>query len=431
VDRRDPGVAATVPVVGTALVLAAGTSAAGQSALLARLLSVRLLVLVGAWSYSLYLWHWPILQFAHERWGRRLSLLELVVALALTFALSAATYYLVEEPFRRGVRWRPHRRAVLLYPLSLVLVLGGAWSAEAYIDRQFDGLADNPDVQIADYPRSELSKDPAVALVEASVLAAEDGRPVPGTLSPALGSVRASIAPLGDCDYREGMRRLCPTGDPGSERSIVVVGDSHARAWGPTFSRIGETEGYAVYHLVYSGCPANRDSRPQPGHGGRWTDCEDFKEWTLAQVGALEPDLVVVANSAYGARALPDQLGGLAWEIDRLQESARRVVLVGDLPTLPREPGVCLSERGADLGTCLFEPGAWTHRTQRAFGEVATGSGADFLDARRWFCAEGKCPSVIGRFVPMRDKDHITVEYAEALARPVGRSLGLSAGADP
>ncbi|WP_182523994.1 acyltransferase family protein [Nocardioides dongkuii] len=420
-----PGTAAAVPVLGTALVLAAGSTAAGQGSLLSRLLSWRPMLLVGAWSYSLYLWHWPVIQLAHEHWGRRLSLSQVLVALVVTFALSAATFYLVEEPFRRGVRWRPPRRAVLLYPLSLVLVGGTAWGGQTYVDDRFADLADNPGVEVSDFARAELSDDPAVAIVEASVLAAEDGRPVPGSLAPALGAARTSIAPLGDCDYREGMRRLCPTGTPDSDRSIVVVGDSHARAWGPTFTRIGETAGYAVYHLVYAGCPANRDSRPEPGTGAQWTACEDFQEWTREQVAALDPELVVVANSAYSARALPDELDGLAWEIEQLRESAGRVVLLGDLPTLPRVPGVCLSERDADLGSCLFTPSPGTHRDQLEFGRVATGAGAEFLNARRWFCADGKCPAVIGHYVPMRDKDHITVEYAEALAEPVGRALRL------
>ncbi len=420
-----PGVAALVPVLGAAFLLVAGSGAAAQRSTLVRLLSWRPLTLMGAWSYSLYLWHWPVLQLARQHWERRLSLSHVVIALAVTFVLSAATYYLVEEPFRRGVRWRPPVRALLLYPTSLALVFAAAFGGHLYIDGRLGDLADNPGVAVADYRQDGLSADPAVALVEASVLAAEDGRPVPGNLSPSLGKARESIAPLGECDYRTGTRRLCPTGTPDSDRVIVVMGDSHARAWAPTFTRIGEEHDYAVYHLVYSGCPANAVTRRDPANGTPWTACDDFKEFALQQVAELSPELVVVANSAYRGDLLTSQMDGLADELRELQASARRVAVVGDLPTLSRMPGVCLSSQGVDLGDCLLTAEPSTHRLQQQFHDVASDVGAEFVDAGRWFCVRQKCPSVIGRFVPMRDRDHVTVEYAEQLAEPMARALGL------
>lgn len=424
-----PGSAALVPVVGTAILLGVGGSSIGSRTLLYRALSLRPLTLMGAWSFSLYLWHWPILQFAHERWGRNLDTVHTGAAFAATFILSAATFYLVEEPFRRGVHWRPRLRAISLYPASLVLVLVAAFSAHTYVDAQLADLAKNPGIDIADYKDQGISKDPAVATVQASVLAAKAGRPIPGRLSPELGSAKESVAPLGDCDYREGMRRLCPTGDTEATRSIVVLGDSHGRAWGPTFTKMGEDLGYVVYHLVYSGCPPNKYSRLDPANGQEWSACLDFNAWALEQVADLKPALVVVANNAYRAAFGEAQGEGLAWELTQLRESADRVVLFGDLPILPRVPGVCLSTRDADLGTCLFEPKPYAHRRQKEFGEIAEGVGAEYVDAHRWFCAYGRCPSVIGRMIPMRDKDHITVEYAQQLADPVARRLGLVAEA--
>ena len=68
-----------------------------------RLLSVPLAVVVGDWSYSLYLWHWPVLR---DRRGlpRRgpAAARPAGAGLARIFGLSALTYRLVEEPFRRG-----------------------------------------------------------------------------------------------------------------------------------------------------------------------------------------------------------------------------------------------------------------------------------------------------------------------------------------
>jgi peptidoglycan/LPS O-acetylase OafA/YrhL len=424
-----PGSAALVPVAGSALLLAAGSTTTAPSTYWFRLFSLRPVRLLGDWSYSLYLWHFPVLLLAQAHWEEeRLSRPHLTLALALILGLSAASYYLVEEPFRRGVRWRPRVRAIGLYPASLALVIASGVGAHGWVEHQIADLEDNPAITVAEYDdRGKLSDDPAVALVQASVLAARDGRPVPGGLQPDLGHLRESVAPLGDCDYRTGTPQLCPFGDADAERTMVVIGDSHARAWGPTATRIGEEHGFAVYQLVYSGCPAIAVTRPDPDGGEVWKACEEFKAWALGQVERLRPDLVLIANNAYRGKPMGHgrQERGLAEMLRTLDEHADRVVMLGNVPKLQRSPGVCLSTRDKDLGDCLFQPLAPTLRLQRGFAAVAAEAGVEFVDAQRWFCWDGDCPPVIGRLVPLRDREHISVPYAERLAAPLAAVLGL------
>ena len=422
-----PGSAALVPVLGAALLLAAGSTTAAPSTYLFRLFSIAPARVVGDWSYSLYLWHFPVFRLCQEYWGEaRLSRPHLLFALVLVVVLSAATYYGVEQPFRQGVRWRPRLRAIALYPVSLAMVVVTAVGAHAWVDSQLAALEDNPGISVSDYARDGLSGDPAVALVEASVLAADEGRPVPGGLEPALGSVRESVAPLGECDYRTGTTTLCAFGDADAERSIVVMGDSHARHWGPSLSAIGEQHGYAVYHFVYSGCPATTITRPAQG-GGVWTECADFKKWALDRVRELRPDLVVVANNAYKSAYLEQrQVDGLRAQLELLEPLAGKVAMVGNTPHLPRAPGTCVSERGVDLGDCLQRPDGASARKQGEFREVVESLGMTFVDARKWFGAGGRCPAVIGTIVPLRDREHVTVEYARHLAEPLATALGIT-----
>ena len=423
-----PGYAALLPVLGAAFVLAAGGAEGGPSTYAFRLLSIPPARVLGDWSYSLYLWHFPVLRLVAE-YGPRpgLTRAELVVALALIVALSAATYTFVEQPVRRGVAWRSTFRAVALYPASLALVGGAVVAANTWVTAELASLDDNPGISTADYADEGLSDDPVVALVEASVLAAEDGRPIPGHLSPSLQGLREDTAPLGDCDYRTGTERLCPFGDPDADRSIVVMGDSHARAWGPALSVIGEERGYAVYQFVYSGCPANDVTRLDPANGGEWVACKEFKEWSLEQVDELDPDLVVVANSSYrSARLHERQLGGLERQLTALRDLGPEVAMIGNTPKLPRAPGVCLSTRDVDLGDCLVEPDPTVTEIQQQFAEVTRGLGLTFVDAGRWFCADGLCPAVVGRSITMRDREHMTTGYAAELAAPLARALGLA-----
>src|SRR5699024_655394 len=134
-------------------------------------------------------------------------------------------------------------------------------------------------------------------LVQASVLAARDGRAVPSDLTPGLVGLRKAVAPLGECDYRSGTTRLCNEGDPDAQRRLVVIGDSHARAWSPAIHEIGRKHGYRSYALVYSGCNVSGLVQVDKTTGRPWPECQDFKEWALGVIGDLRPDVLVVSSS--------------------------------------------------------------------------------------------------------------------------------------
>ncbi len=270
-------------------------------------MSVRPARVVGDWSYSLYLWHWPVLRIAEDHFHvGRLPLGKLLLCLVLIVGLSALTYRFVETPFRTGKVWARPRIGVALYPLSLALVLVVAVTGRAWIDRELGVSGDNPAISTADFQGKHLSKDPHVALVQASTLAAQEGQPIPSDLTPPLLGLRKDTAPLGDCDYRTGTRELCANGDPDADRTIVLIGDSHARAWSPGVDALGEQQGYRTYTLVFSGCSATRAVQAEPQNLRPWEECEDFKDWVVETVGELHPDLVIVATSAVSPIVGPD-----------------------------------------------------------------------------------------------------------------------------
>jgi peptidoglycan/LPS O-acetylase OafA/YrhL len=92
-----PGPAALLPCLGAALVIHAGRD--GTSPIHA-FLSTRPVVYVGLISYSLYLWHWPLLVFARALTVRPLTALEATLLVAASFALAHLSWRFVEAPFR-------------------------------------------------------------------------------------------------------------------------------------------------------------------------------------------------------------------------------------------------------------------------------------------------------------------------------------------
>ena len=66
-----------------------------------RLLTLRIVLLIGLMSYSLYLWHWSVLSISRWTWG--VNPLTAPLQIAAILALGALSYTLVERPLRRSV----------------------------------------------------------------------------------------------------------------------------------------------------------------------------------------------------------------------------------------------------------------------------------------------------------------------------------------
>ncbi len=94
-----PGVAALVPCLGAALIIAAGSN--GASSRLNRLLSARPLVGIGMASYSLYLWHWPLLLINRYEWFAGLHVSDALLVLLLV-PVTYLSWRFIEQPFRVG-----------------------------------------------------------------------------------------------------------------------------------------------------------------------------------------------------------------------------------------------------------------------------------------------------------------------------------------
>ena len=94
-----PGWYALIPCLGAAAILYQG--AIGDSAV-TRILSAKPLVFIGQISYSLYLWHWPLLSLAkYEMSTRTLSGLEVATVLVAAFLVSVASWRSLNDHFER------------------------------------------------------------------------------------------------------------------------------------------------------------------------------------------------------------------------------------------------------------------------------------------------------------------------------------------
>lgn len=91
-----PGLAAVFPTVGAALIIFSGT---GGISWTGRLLSLKPMVFIGLISYSLYLWHWPIIVFTKYFFITALAPYQIAIMMCAIWGCAVLSWYFVEKPF--------------------------------------------------------------------------------------------------------------------------------------------------------------------------------------------------------------------------------------------------------------------------------------------------------------------------------------------
>lgn len=117
-----PGLAALPPVLGSVLLIWAGTNTTHLS-IVSKALSHRTFVFVGLISYSLYLWHWPLFAFLRYQQREPLSVKQAVVISVCSVCLGAASWRFIEMPFRNSNIIKSRARSVTFALTSFVVFI--------------------------------------------------------------------------------------------------------------------------------------------------------------------------------------------------------------------------------------------------------------------------------------------------------------------
>jgi peptidoglycan/LPS O-acetylase OafA/YrhL len=390
-----PGLAAALPVAATALVIHA---APAPGSLGQRLLTAPPMRFLGQISYSLYLFHWPLIVFAGLYAGRDLLGHEKAGLFGLAVLLAALSWRFVEQPFRRArgaEAWRRQRSALGLAALLLVAACGIALWQGGFPQRL------NPAAR------------QAIHALAAERAAAPPCRPLSG-----LGAVPEAA-------------RLCSP-YPAEKIDYLVWGDSHARMLGPGL-------GAALHDLGRSGVVASMpDCAPLLGvHTSETKNraaCAELGGWVVDRLRAARDPVVILAGrwanlaspvAAPGdgrpPKALYDSEAGgapipfaaaLERTVRRLAGAGARVVVVGPVPELPFDVPDMLV-RTLDWGRPLpVVPRAGFERRQSqvlpALAAVAGLPGVAVVYPHDVLCDARQCRVAAGQLALYVDDDHLS-----------------------
>jgi peptidoglycan/LPS O-acetylase OafA/YrhL len=441
-----PGPTAAIPVLSTALVIAAGTG--GQRRFLLPL-NNPVTRYVGRISYSLYLWHFPVVIYLGLLIGTG-NALYVPLSLVIMAALAIMSFHFIEDPIRRSswLEGKAHSRRINTKSNVTKIGVGGVL------------LATGAAVAIIALALGRVAPtEPAEALVPAATVAptaAAGGADATAertaaiqealrtdawpTLSPSVEAFgtngRSVIATewlvdgcLGadDAELQDPIANVqhCVYGNPTADaaHTAIIFGDSQAISYSPAVRQALGSE-WQVRLYTMAACPASSAQVTKVG-GAAYPECEAFRSFALGEIQALNPALVFIgeaidnnrlASKADAERATGEWTAGATTTLTALSGVSGKVLYLGRPPV------------GSSLYTCQT-PGSvpadceykttdgYDNRVNMIKGVTETvGGSVSYVNTTSWFCSQKVCPAFISGTPVLADGDHLTNSQSLLLA---------------
>jgi peptidoglycan/LPS O-acetylase OafA/YrhL len=370
-----PGWWALMPTWGALLVINAGPEAWINRNVFSR----RPVVFVGLISYPLYLWHWPLLSFAHILEAGSLSAITVWGAVGLAFVLASLTYVFVEKP----IRSQPNRAALVLVPgLAVCACFGIATFAREL------------------HPRSErygLEK----------IIAATNEKAFPG---PHLKSIQTPVGYL----WAQGR----------TSQTALFVGDSNAEQYYPRIDKIltenpKTTKG--VLFVTENGCAPIPYMERFAQH-----KCAGLVERALSLAQDSKITDVVIAARWIGYDAFQDPVASeqaytaLESTLSNFRRSGRNVYLILPIPAMKEFDPFYMVSRGIYKFGFEIVQGPVDRKQVTAqlapitsqLVKIANSAGARVIDPVSELCGEVLCATTDNDGLPVyRDLSHLRPSY--------------------
>ena len=405
-----PGAAAALPVLGAILVIFAGT--VSNATAFNKILAKRLLQYLGTISYSLYLWHWPVIIFAEELFPDLNTTTSLILLFAVSVCLADITYRFVEQPFRFKAPNVP-AKSVLTYSLSasmmITVIIGGYGyqlkSQPLYIDKTSQTLAPTTHPDFTGF--------------------------VPSNLTPALRQAKNSFPGIyGDgChdDFFTTNARGCSYGETQSNKTYVLFGDSHAAQWFPALEKYTQEHNIHLITFTKSACPS-LDLRILL-RGSEYLNCAEWYKKVITKINAINPDLIILSNYQEGQNSViaadkkQEWKNGLQRTINHFPGKTN-VIVIGDTPSFERAPAICLSENISAAEKCSFPRETLLDSgLAEVEKEVAIDNRKHYIDMNNYLCSSTTCGPIIGNILVYRDQHHLTTTFSKQLSDMLGNAI--------
>jgi peptidoglycan/LPS O-acetylase OafA/YrhL len=379
-----PDYYALFPSIGAALLIAAANRPDATG--IHKVLTNRYVVWVGDRSYSIYLWHWPLLVLTAQVSPGN-DALRIAGLITASILLATFSYRWVEVPFWKGkLSAAIPSRAVLVSILAVLVTIASVQGARRvyYDDDIARGFA------IAYDPRADMP----------------------------------SIYGQG-CDtwYSDANVIPCSNGDRETVSTAVLIGDSIGVQWHPALTEIFDAPQWRLITFTKSACPIVDEDFFYEVIKRTYSECSEWRSAVIDHLTSIDPDLILIGNSATYEFSEQQWIDGSRRVLDRLTQIASQVVIIPGSPALSFNGPTCLLE-SADHDSCEEALASSLHDDVAKHLRTAAldFENANVMDLNDLVCPDRRC-AALGNdaIVVFRDEQHVTSRFARTLI-PVIRS---------
>lgn len=376
-----PGWSALPVVLATMMVLYAGRNHASP---LTQFLSHHLAVSLGKMSYSIYLWHWPVIAYLHLSYGVELTLMVKLGAVMISIVLAYVSYHWVEVPFRRPTKKDSLPKTLIRFSVAgLTVILFCVWVSER------DGLPE----RLPQSARHWLAAESSKAFVHrVDQLQIEQDR----------------VPIWGDLD---------------GPRSCLLWGDSHAISLAPGLYESARVNGMKVFQITYSSTAPLLNFSTGGVHGLR--DRSPARNAAVIDfVSRHEVQDVVLAAMWEAYLDDPTMQSCLQDTIESLEQAGANVTLVWDVGRHSTDPprSLAYASWSGDVTAVPEISIDQLHAQRKRFRrciEGLTSMGVRTIDPADVFVTDdGSWPMQHRGQLLYRDEHHLTV-YGGQCTRPL------------
>lgn len=396
-----PGYVAALPVVGTALIIYCNKTLLTK---VGSFLAIKPVIGIGLISYSLYLWHWPIMVLAKYYlipFGEFTSYIGLV-CIAASFILATLTWYYIEQPVRKK-KVLSTTKGIYLFTMSGLVIMACVGVSIFY----FKGIPNRLSENVIKYADAVYDTNPH--------------RDSCDGLEPNL--VKSSD--------------VCQTNKEHGKPSFVVWGDSIGDSLAPAFYELSKEHSKNGFLITSRGCPPvlgieNNDKTFK-------YECSEFNDEVLALIvrenikevylvgawGRLTSEGKISIKegqwlSAYKNRFPNARLAGLERTVDALKLNGAKVVLIENPPSSEKDiPRIlALQELYGETSKYMISAESYTKSLGRGIGQYKTltqNKDLTFLSPKAFLCDEDICHTEIENRSLYYDRSHLSAFGATKL----------------
>lgn len=408
-----PGYWAALPTLGTAAAIIGGYNAGKAGPLF--LLGTRPMVWIGGISYSLYLWHWPVIE-ASKAWLKvdRLPLTLACGVISLSGVLAWLTWRFVENPVRFSIHLNKKPAHALLMGLGLSLTgatAGAALyaaagnSADPLVGATGDIPAGARVVNNGTLQPTDINQHPARIFPDPAFATSD----VPSAYADGCQLTRTATTPK-ECIY----------GKIDGKRTIAVVGDSKIVQWMPAIEMVAEKHDLRIVLHGKSGCGFT--DRMLSYRGGDYLQCHEWGRSVLKLLLDSPPDILLTSMGSGQRTVNDDEIDGLLAYWEPIAASGTKIVALANNPAPDGSIYECVALHGEDIAPCTSKRSiaSASPSLEAATRKIPSSVYIDLNDA---ICTASECPAVVGNVLVYRQGSHLTKSYVITLAGLLEKEL--------